>query len=141
MSSSEIAFLAIGLIIGAAIGAAIAEGLRARPAPRGQVRVTISPNSVSPRRSTTLSDPALAASTGPIPGSPEEGAWEEGPRPAVPAVAATAPGGGPIAVPARTPVPSPAAGIPVAAVAVPVREPASVPVGPGIPAARPAQPA
>jgi len=37
VSPSEIAFLAIGLIVGAAVGAAIAEGLRARPAPRGEV--------------------------------------------------------------------------------------------------------
>ena len=101
MSPSEIAFLAIGLIVGAAVGAAIAEGLRARPAPRGEVRVTISPNSVSPRRSTTLSDPSLAAGTGPMPGSPEEGAWNEGPAPSPSARPASVPAPTPIAVPVR----------------------------------------
>ena len=140
MSPSEIAFLAIGLIVGAAVGAAIAEGLRARPAPRGEVRVTISPNSVSPRRSTTLSDPSLAAGTGPMPGSPEEGAWNEGPTPSPTAPPASAPAPPPIAVPVRTPVPSPAVGVPATAVAVPVQAPASVPVGPGAPVAVPAQP-
>ncbi|HEY3335600.1 MAG TPA: hypothetical protein VGK16_10245 [Candidatus Limnocylindrales bacterium] len=141
MSSSEIAFLAIGLIIGAAIGAAIAEGLRARPAPRGQVRVTISPNSVSARRSTTLSDPSLGSSDGSFAGSPEDGAWNEGPTPSVPATPLTATATAPILGAVRTPVPSPVAGIPISAVAVPVQSTSSVPVGPGVPAARPVQPA
>jgi hypothetical protein len=138
VSPSEIAFLAIGLIIGAAVGAALAEVLRARPAPRGQVRVTISPNSLGPRRSTTLSDASLAAADGPVPGSPEEGAWGERPEPVTTAVPATSPAAPPAALPVRTPVPSPAAGVPATAVAVPVDAPASVPVGPGVPGARPA---
>ena len=54
MSPSEIAFLALGIVLGAAIGAAIVEAVRSRPAPRREVRVTIAPNSVLPRRS---SDP------------------------------------------------------------------------------------
>jgi hypothetical protein len=77
VSSSEIAFLALGLVLGAAIGAAIVEAVRSRPAPRREVRVTIAPNSVLPRRSTTL---AMAIASGPglpIPGSPEDAAWPE----------------------------------------------------------------
>ena len=33
MSPSEIAFLALGIVLGAAIGAAIVEAVRSRPAP------------------------------------------------------------------------------------------------------------
>jgi hypothetical protein len=131
VSPSEIAFLAAGLVIGAAIGAAIGEALRARPAPRRQVRLTISPNSVSPRRSATLADPAAAAGRPAMPGSPEDGALR-----GVPAAAATlrsdppgstpAPGG-----PGRTPVPSAPVAMPAGAVAVPVAPASSVPVGPG----------
>jgi len=59
VSPSEIAFLALGIVLGAAIGAAIVEAVRSRPAPRREVRVTIAPNSVNPRRSSTLA--AVAA--------------------------------------------------------------------------------
>ena len=61
MSPSEIAFLALGIVLGAAIGAAIVEAVRSRPAPRREVRVTIAPNSVTPRRTTTLAVAAAGA--------------------------------------------------------------------------------
>ena len=81
MSPSEIAFLALGIVLGAAIGAAIVEAVRSRPAPRREVRVTISPNSVSPRRSSTLAEPSRPRRDRPrMPGSPEDDAWFDGPR-------------------------------------------------------------
>ncbi len=70
MSPSEIAFLALGLVLGAAIGAAIVEAVRSRPAPRREVRVTIAPNSVLPRRNTTLAAAMAAEDTVPIPRLP-----------------------------------------------------------------------
>src|SRR5829696_4602512 len=130
VSSSEIAFLAIGLIIGAAIGAAISEAVRVRPAPRRHVRVTISPNSVSPRHSRTLAERGDGAGEGPAPGSPDERAWAGEPDPEAPA---SPPG----AAPARTPVPSAGTGVPTTAVAVPVEPASSVPVGPGTSVALP----
>ena len=56
MSPSEIAFLAVGLVLGAGVGAAVVEALRARPAPNRQVRITVSPNSIGPRGGYTLSE-------------------------------------------------------------------------------------
>ena len=79
MSPSEIAFLALGIVLGAAIGAAIVEAVRSRPAPRREVRVTIAPNSVLPRRSATLAAAVAGASARRMPGSPEDEAWREGP--------------------------------------------------------------
>ena len=78
MSPSEIAFLALGIVLGAAIGAAIVEAVRSRPAPRREVRVTIAPNSVLPRRSATLAAAVAGASGRRMPGSPEDEAWREG---------------------------------------------------------------
>ena len=78
MSPSEIAFLALGIVLGAAIGAAIVEAVRSRPAPRREVRVTIAPNSVNPRRSSTLAAVAAVGAVGRMPGSPEDDAWFDG---------------------------------------------------------------
>ncbi len=59
MTASEFGFLAVGLLMGVASGAAIVEVIRARPASRRQVRVTVAPDSV-PRRASTLSASAFA---------------------------------------------------------------------------------
>ena len=120
MSPSEIAFLAVGLILGAGVGAAVVEAPRARPAPRGQVRDHDLAELVGPTADTTLSDPTPAAAR-PVPGSPEDGGWTRAPR-VDPAdrPPPSAPGRRAFAVPVRTPVPSPAAGIPATAVGVPV---------------------
>ncbi len=75
MSPSEIAFLAVGLILGAGVGAAVVEALRARPAPGGQVRVTVSPNSIGARGGHTLSEATPSTARGPVPGSPTDGGW------------------------------------------------------------------
>ena len=131
MSPSEIAFLAVGLILGAGVGAAVVEALRARPAPGGQVRVTVSPNSIGSRGGHTLSEAAPSTTRGPVPGSPADGGWaddhdDRGDRPVTPAPGTAVPG-----TPGRTPVPSTPTGVPAGAVAVPVQGAASIPVGPG----------
>ena len=53
MSPSEFFFLAAGLVLGIGVGAGLTEVLRARPAARREVRVTIFPESV-PGRAATL---------------------------------------------------------------------------------------
>ena len=80
MSPSEIAFLALGLVLGAAIGAAIVEAVRSRPAPRREVRVTISPNSLVPPAE--LDPRGRPAASAPQPADarvPEDAAWLEAP--------------------------------------------------------------
>lgn len=52
MSPSDFFFLAAGLMLGVASGAAFVEVLRARPAARGGVRVTVTPGSVLGRAAT-----------------------------------------------------------------------------------------
>jgi hypothetical protein len=81
VSPSEIAFLALGLVFGGAAGAAIAQSARMRPAPRRQVRLTIAPNAIPARRSSTVAFPGGLATQGRLPGSPDAGAWPEN-RPA-----------------------------------------------------------
>jgi hypothetical protein len=77
VSPSDIAFLALGLVLGAAVGAAIVEVVHARPAPRREVRLTIAPNSIHARQGATLADPRRVGDRPPIPGSPEDGAWPQ----------------------------------------------------------------
>src|SRR5690606_34318620 len=62
VSPSEFAFLALGLVLGIAVGAAVAEVFRARPAPRREVRLTVSPNSIAPRGRSTLASEARESS-------------------------------------------------------------------------------
>ena len=116
MSPSEIAFLALGIILGAAIGAAIVEAVRARPAPRREVRITVSPNSITPRRPLTLAsaDPDAGRST--IPGSPDDDGWLERRL-----------AGEPTPPPNRTRVPSGPVTVPAGAIAVPVESPVPAP--------------
>lgn len=70
MSPTEFAFLALGLVLGIAVGAAVAEVVRARPAPRREVRLTVSPNSITPRRPSTLASEAREGSYLPATGGP-----------------------------------------------------------------------
>ncbi len=60
MSPSEFSFLAGGLALGVIAGGALIEVIRARPAARREVRVTISPGPFS-MRAATLATPLLAA--------------------------------------------------------------------------------
>ncbi|MEO8469510.1 MAG: hypothetical protein ABI573_07575 [Chloroflexota bacterium] len=71
MIASEFAFLALGLVLGAASGAALVIVLRSRP-PAPEVRVTVSHDAV-PRRSATLSSDAFTVSaTEPARGGPAD---------------------------------------------------------------------
>ena len=60
MTASEFVFLGLGLVLGVAAGAALVEILRARPSAPREVRVTVAPDSVPRRRSSTLADDAFA---------------------------------------------------------------------------------
>lgn len=60
MTASEFVFLALGLVLGVAAGAALVEILRARPPAPREVRVTVAPDAVPRRRSTTLAGDAFA---------------------------------------------------------------------------------
>ncbi len=120
MSSSEIAFLALGLVLGGALGAAFLAAVRTRPAPRREVRITIAPNSIRARRSVTLADPTAARTRPSPPGSPDYAAWPDRPVDDPPSrVAADLPSPG-TALPLRTRVPSVPTQATVSAVAVPV---------------------
>jgi hypothetical protein len=67
VNASELAFLALGLLLGAAAGAALIVVLSSRP-PRREIKVTVTRDAV-PRRSTTLSSDAFVTS----PGEPARG--------------------------------------------------------------------
>ncbi|MEO8274515.1 MAG: hypothetical protein ABI620_10655 [Chloroflexota bacterium] len=129
MTASELAILALGLILGAATGAALVVTLGSRPS-RRDVRVTVTRDAV-PRRSETLSQdafvggPAGPATGGPgdrrgvdrdgsghgIP-APDQDAW----RPLVPVMtgAPAVRGGATEAAPVRTAVPSAASAVAIA---------------------------
>jgi hypothetical protein len=73
VTASEFAFLALGLVLGAASGAALVEVLRSRPPARREVRVTVAPNSI-PRRASTLTD-SDTHDHGPARGGPADRRW------------------------------------------------------------------
>lgn len=74
MTSSELAFLGLGLLLGAATGAALIVVLGTR-APRREIRVTVTRDAL-PRRSGTLSQDAFVTSAGePAPGGPGDRRW------------------------------------------------------------------
>ncbi|MEA2546567.1 MAG: hypothetical protein QOI09_1840 [Chloroflexota bacterium] len=76
MTASDFAFLALGLVLGVAVGAALIEIVRARPSASREIRVTVAPNSIHARRSTTLADDAFApVSPGPAAGGPADRRW------------------------------------------------------------------
>lgn len=120
MSPSEISFMAMGLVLGAAIGGAFIEAVRDRPVRRREVRLTISPNSIAPRRALTLASADLDRERDMIPGSPGDDGWLErrlagalGADDVAPATVAPS-------APPRTRVPSPPVFVPSTAVAVPM---------------------
>ncbi|HUQ77280.1 MAG TPA: hypothetical protein VM427_00210 [Patescibacteria group bacterium] len=78
MSASEFAFLALGLVLGVASGAALIEVLRARPPVSRAVRVTVSPNAIQSRMSSTLADPSAGREAlGPAAGGPGDRRWRD----------------------------------------------------------------
>ncbi|MEO5704594.1 MAG: hypothetical protein ABIZ52_04900 [Candidatus Limnocylindrales bacterium] len=118
MTSSELAILALGLLLGAASGAALVVTFGSRPT-RSEIRVTVTRDAV-PRRSETLSQDAFAAApAGPAPGGPgDRREVDRDPvvprspaqpwRPAMQPVSGSQQAPDPVAAPApdRTPVPS-----------------------------------
>lgn len=74
MTASELAFLGLGLLLGAATGAALIVTLGSR-LPRREIRVTVTPG-VVPRRSETLSQDAFVTQAGePARGGPGDRRW------------------------------------------------------------------
>jgi hypothetical protein len=63
---SEFTFLALGLVLGVASGVALVEVIRARPAARREVRVTVAQDAIPRRRPVTLADDAFVT-VGPEP--------------------------------------------------------------------------
>ena len=135
MTPSEIAFLALGVLLGSAVGAAIVQSLARRQGPRREVRVTITPNAIPSRRAYTLAVPNGFSFIGPLPGSPDARAMADDIEPPSPgsrglaaalasAVIVDGPSGPPLSTRTRTRVPSGPSGIPsgipATAVAVPV---------------------
>jgi hypothetical protein len=74
VTASELAFLGLGLLLGAATGAALIVVLGSR-SPRREIRVTVTRDAL-PRRSETLSQDAFVASpSAPAPGGPADRRW------------------------------------------------------------------
>lgn len=71
MSGSEFAFLALGLMLGAATGAAVVFTIRSRP-PSREVRLTVTHDAVPRRASTLSSSPIRARADEPAPGGPAD---------------------------------------------------------------------
>jgi hypothetical protein len=75
VSGTEFTFLALGLVLGIAVGAAVAVILRARPAPRREVRVTVRRDAIAPRPSVTLASADPYARHSSAPGGPGGDSW------------------------------------------------------------------
>jgi hypothetical protein len=74
VTASELAFLGLGLLLGAATGAAVIVVLGSR-SPRREIRVTVTRDAL-PRRSETLSQDAFITSpSAPAPGGPGDRRW------------------------------------------------------------------
>ena len=96
MTASELAFLGLGLLLGAATGAALIVVLGSR-SPRREIRVTVTRDAL-PRRSGTLSQDAFVASpSAPAPGGPGDRRWYDRDLPAADPRAST---GVPVMAPA-----------------------------------------
>ena len=123
MSPPEIAILGFGIGLGFAVGGAIMATLRWRLGARADVRITVAPNSIAPRRASTLAytEPAQDDGTGPamFGDEPWPYAVTETAEGAVTAAATVLQ---PAAEPplTRTRVPSGPVHLPVTAIAVPV---------------------
>jgi hypothetical protein len=77
VTASEFAFLAIGLVLGVASGAALIEVLRARPPSAREVRVTVAPNAIQGRLSSTLAEPHGGDPGAPARGGPGDRRWRD----------------------------------------------------------------
>jgi hypothetical protein len=151
VTASELAFLGLGLLLGAAVGAALIVALGTRP-PRREIRVTVTRDALR-RRSETLSQDAFVTTPGePARGGPGDRRWFDRDLPpsdvlvssVVPVMAATpsaarsavATEPSPLTAPDRTSVPFPAGAAAVpdhpaddpAAVLTPAHPPVALPL-------------
>jgi hypothetical protein len=69
---NEVAFLALGLVLGIALGAIAVAATRSRPSNAREVRVTVAPGSVPKRRASTLAGDAFAPTSEPARGGPAD---------------------------------------------------------------------
>ena len=76
MTGQEVVFLLLGVLVGGGIGAAIATVLHGRTEPRPDVRVTVAPNAIPRRASTTLAYAGSMAPSLPARGGPAD-PWPE----------------------------------------------------------------
>ena len=139
MPPSEIAILGFGLGFGGAVGITVSAVLRGRFGTRREVRITVAPNAVTPRRASTLAYAEMANDGGAGPSTLGDEAWpylEETAAEAAEAEAATAPRTPPETPPIRTHVLAGPMRLPANAVAVPIGDcpppvalPAGTPVG------------
>jgi hypothetical protein len=131
VTASELAFLALGLLLGAATGAAGLVVIGARM-PRREIRVTVTRDAV-PRRSETLSQDAFVTSPAePARGGPADRRWNRTEEPAAPAFPAVPAEPSPLAAPVRPGL---------AGAGSPPARPGDrtiVPIGPGRPVSAPA---
>jgi len=104
VTASELAFLGIGLLLGAAIGSAVIVVLGSK-SPRREIRVTVARDAV-PRRSETLSQDAFVTTASePARGGPADRRWfDRDLPPADPRVSTGVPVMAPQAVAGRSPV-------------------------------------
>jgi hypothetical protein len=73
LTGGELAFLGLGVVLGAATGAALFAVLRSRPPAPREVRLTVTPNSIPRRRAATLAaDPFETAAAEPARGGPAD---------------------------------------------------------------------
>ena len=72
MTGQEVAFLLLGVLVGGGIGAAIATVLHGRTEPKQDVRVTVAPNAIPRRGSTTLAYAGSMAPSLPARGGPAD---------------------------------------------------------------------
>jgi len=91
LTGQELAFLVLGLLVGATAGVLVASVLRDRPRRPREVRVTVAPDSIPRRRPATLTDNSLGGATAPATGGPAEESPSAGPP-------------GAVSAPSRTPV-------------------------------------
>jgi hypothetical protein len=77
VTASEFAFLAIGLVLGVLSGAALIEVLRARPSAAREVRVTVAPNAIQGRLSSTLAEPNGGTPSAPAQRGPGDRRWRD----------------------------------------------------------------
>jgi hypothetical protein len=125
VSQPEIAFLALGIVLGAAAGAALVQIVRGASASGRSVRVTIAPNAIPVRGVSTLAVAGGVLAEWPVPDTFDDNAWP-GYRQTVKVPLAEAAPAAPAEGPRiRTSVPFAGGFIPAGAIGIPIEASAS----------------